>query len=320
MSSRDKSPNASAPGKVILLGEHAVVYGQPAIAFPVSALRTRVTVDVADQLRVTSAIWDRSYQIADVAMHADPVYSAISLTAEALGIPIPIRHYTIESDIPAASGLGSGAALSTALGRSVALAAGIDIDPAVLNDVVFEVERLYHGTPSGIDNTVVVYEQPVYFVRGHPIQRLHVRGEYTFVVADTGIRAPTRESVADVRALMVTQPAATTAAVSAIGELATRTRDALAVGDSRDVGNCMNQNHSLLQQLTVSSPELDRLVQAAIDAGAIGAKLSGGGRGGNMIALVASDTAPAVEAALRAAGAAHAFVTVLRTGTEVAPR
>lgn len=320
MSSRDKSLTASAPGKVILLGEHAVVYGQPAIAFPVSALRTCVSVGDADQLRVTSAIWDRSYQIADVAMHADPVYSAISLTAKALGIPIPIRHYTIESDIPAASGLGSGAALSAALGRAVALAVGIDLDPALLNDVVFEVERLYHGTPSGIDNTVVVYEKPVYFVRGHPIQLLQVQAEYTFVVADTGIRAPTRESVADVRALMVTQPDAATSAVSAIGNLARRARNALAVGDVRDVGHCMSLNHQLLQQLTVSSPELDRLVQAATDAGAIGAKLSGGGRGGNMIALVDPATEATVEAALRAAGAAHTFVTVLRNGTEVAPR
>lgn len=318
MSSLSESTPASAPGKVILLGEHAVVYGQPAIAFPVSTLRTRVTIRDAAQLRVTSAIWDRTYQIADAAMHADPVYSVLSLTAEALGVPIPIRHYNIESDIPAASGLGSGAALSAALGRAVAAAAGLNLDPAVLNDVVFEVERLYHGTPSGIDNTVVVYEKPVYFVRGHPIQLLHVQAEYTFVVADTGIRAPTRESVADVRALMVTQPAATTRAVSAIGDLVARTRDALAVGDVTAVGRCMNLNHTLLQQLTVSSPELDRLVQVATDAGALGAKLSGGGRGGNMIALVNPETTSTIEMALRAAGAVHTFVTVLRAGMETA--
>lgn len=315
MSSLDNSIQASAPGKIILLGEHAVVYGQPAIAFPVTALRTRVTVGSSEYLRVTSAIWDRAYEIADTAVHADPVYSAISLTAEKLGIPIPIRHYTVESDLPAASGLGSGAALSAALGRAVAMAANTVIDPAALNEVVFEVERLYHGTPSGIDNTVVVYETPVYFVRGQPIQLLQVDGEYTFVVADTGVRAPTRESVADVRALMATNPESATRAVSAIGELVTRSRHALATGDHEEIGRCMNMNHELLRQLTVSSPELDHLVQVALDAGARGAKLSGGGRGGNMIALVDAEASSIVERALRHAGAVHTFVTVLRSGT-----
>lgn len=306
----------SAPGKLILLGEHAVVYGQPAIAFPVSELRTRVAVHPAPQLRVTSAIWDRTYQIADPAIHADPVYSAISLTAEALGCPIPLRHFTIESEIPAAGGLGSGAALSAALGRAVSFALDRQIDNESLNQIVFQVERLYHGTPSGIDNTVVVFETPVYFVRGQPIEHLRISGSYTFVVGDTGIRAPTRESVGDVRALMASKPDTTTSAIDAIGHLVDRARSALATGNVIELGRCMSDNHGLLQELTVSSPELDRLVEAAEASGSLGAKLSGGGRGGNMIALVSADTVERVSKALGVAGAVRVFSTTLKSNQE----
>ena len=108
---------------------------------------------------------------------------------------------TIRSDIPIASGLGSGAAVSTALARALCAHSGAPLDEAALNGLIYEVEKIHHGTPSGIDNTVIVYERPVYFVRGQPIEQLTIGAPFTLLIGDTGKSASTRAAVAGVREL-----------------------------------------------------------------------------------------------------------------------
>ncbi|MBZ0277676.1 MAG: mevalonate kinase, partial [Anaerolineae bacterium] len=195
--------------------------------------------------------------------------------------------------------------------RALSVALNCALDAAVLNDLVYEVEKLHHGTPSGIDNTVIVYEQPVYFVRGLPIERLSIGAPLHLLIADTGQSALTRVAVGDVRALYESNTVRIQTIVDAIGELVKHARRAIEKGDLMSLGALMNENHIYLQQLTVSSTELDKLVFAAQDAGAIGAKLSGGGRGGNMIALVTPETIETVQAALLTAGAVRVFATTL---------
>ncbi|RMG89418.1 MAG: mevalonate kinase, partial [Chloroflexi bacterium] len=168
-----------------------------------------------------------------------------------------------------------------------------------------------HGTPSGVDNTVIVYEQPVYFVKGQPIERLVFSEEYRLLIADTGKAALTRIAVGDVRKLYEREPERIQPVLDEIGEVVVQARLALEAGDSLTVGKLMWRNHELLDQLTVSSAELDALVAAARNAGALGAKLSGGGRGGNMIALVTEETRSEVREALIAAGAVRVFETVV---------
>ena len=151
----------SASAKAILFGEHAVVYGQPAIAVPVSGLRAFASVRPnSSGLRIASGKLDIPVDI-----DAESVDNALALTArlvlKELRLPPPSVTISIRSDIPIASGLGSGAAVSTALAR--ALCAQLDrvLDESSLNRLVYEVEKIHHGTPSGIDNTVIVYERPV---------------------------------------------------------------------------------------------------------------------------------------------------------------
>ena len=169
--------------------------------------------------------------------------------------------------------------------------------------MVYEVEKVYHGTPSGIDNTVIVYERPVYFVRNQPIEWPAIGMPLLFLVADTGVSAPTHLAVTDVRKLYETSHSDTPLVIDSIGQVVIAIRQAIESGDVYKLGSLMTENHRLLQRLTVSSVDLDTLVDAALSAGAVGAKLSGGGRGGNMIALVFADHVDDVKDALLRAGA-----------------
>ena len=308
--------STSAPGKVIIFGEHAVVYGQPAIAVPLAAVRTVVearpaasgtglvlhALDVGQRLRVT--------QETDTAM---PWFNALiypaQLALRALDAPIPDLTLTVRSTIPIASGLGSGAALATAIIRTLGQALGRPFAREPLNALVYEVEKRHHGTPSGIDNTVIVYEQPVYFVRGTPPRPFTIARPFTLLVADSGHPSPTREAVADVRTLYEAAPERIGATFERIGQIARQARAAIEAGEIAALGPLMNANHEALRTLDVSSPVLEQLCTAARQAGALGAKLSGGGRGGNMIALVSPARVLPVQQALRQAGAVRIIET-----------
>jgi mevalonate kinase len=178
-----------------------------------------------------------------------------------------------------------------------------------VNAFAYEIEKLYHGTPSGIDNSVVTYARPVYFVRDQPMETFRVGQPFTIVIADTGISAPTKESVGDVRRLWMRDRSRWESVFEKIGEISFTARRALEAGKYELLGELMDDNHTYLQKITVSSPELDQLVEAARAAGARGAKLSGGGRGGNMIALVEPDSAELVSASLRDSGAKNTIIT-----------
>ncbi len=303
--------SVSAPGKIILFGEHAVVYGRPALAVPVTDVQATASVRPGAGPGVwleAPAIGLRSDLSRLAADH--PLAAAVRGVFSALGVESPpdcvIR---VESSIPVASGLGSGAAVSVAVIRALSAYLGQPLADERVSALAYEVEKLHHGTPSGIDNTVIAYAQPVYFVRGRPIERLRVGAPFTLVIGDTGLPAPTKESVGDVRRLWQSDPSRWEEVFDRIGDIARRARQLIENGEWRPLGALMDANHALLRQLTVSGPELDRLVAAAHRSGALGAKLSGGGRGGNMIALVERENAPAVAEALLSAGAKQTIIT-----------
>ena len=305
----------SAPAKIILVGEHAVVYGQPAIAIPLRNLRAVVTLNEAPAgqrgLHVLAEDLHEIKQIMTGVQSDDPLVVTVNTLLAGLGISPPDAEITLRSQIPIASGLGSGAAIAAALGRALSASAEISLTPEALNGLVFEVEKFHHGTPSGIDNTVVVYEQPIYFVRNHPFETIDIGGTFHFLIADTGRPASTKIAVGDVRKLYEANSDQIQPVLAAIGDVARKSREAIQQGDVEALGARLNENHALLQQLTVSSPELDQLVDMARGAGALGAKLSGGGRGGNMIALVTPESGEVVEQALRRSGATRVLQTTL---------
>ncbi len=309
---------ATAPGKIILFGEHAVVYGRPAIAAPVTQLRASAVVEESSNkgVHLLAPDLNRDYWLLD-ANEDDPFARAVRvLFKEANIVDRPNLKITVESQIPIASGLGSGAALAAAVIRS--LAHHLDLTALDNNECIskltYEVEKLLHGTPSGIDNTVVVYEQPVIFLRRQPenrIDTLSVKRDLLFLIADCGIPSSTREVVADVRRRWLRSKVRFEHLFDSCGDIAQAAKEALGAGDTIKLGRLMNENHNVLVQMGVSSKELDQLVTAAQSAGATGAKMSGAGRGGNMIALVESSHEQKVRTALKEAGARAIFTTVL---------
>lgn len=304
---------ASAPGKVILLGEHSVVYGRPAIAVPVADVQaTAVVTSEREEPGVAIHALDIGQTIDVVSAPEDePLSLTVRNVLACAGVrPNDVRlSVTIHSTIPVASGLGSGAAVAAALVRALARHLGLDIDTSQVSSLVYETEKIHHGTPSGVDNTVVTYEQPVFFRRGQPIETFRVGQPFWLAIADSGLPSVTRETVADVRAAWQQDPPAYEDLFDRIGALVVAARGAIEQGDPALLGNGMNRNHGLLQEMGVSSPALDALVIAALDAGAYGSKLSGGGRGGNVIALIDLAHKEDVREALDAAGARNVIVT-----------
>jgi len=302
---------ASAPGKIILFGEHAVVYGQPALAVPVTQVQAEVRIDriFSAGIRINAPNIQLNERLDSLAA-THPLAATVRNTLDALkvdslsGVAILIR-----SSIPVASGLGSGAAVAVAIIRALAGYLGKTLTDQQVSALAFETEKLYHGTPSGIDNTVVTYAKPVYFVKGQPIKVLRVKYPFVIVIGDTGIPASTKESVRDVRIQHHRRPDRYETLFATIGSIANTARQLIEGGMPESLGPLMDENHAMLRSMKVSSPELDHLVEAAREGGALGAKMSGGGRGGNMIALAQVSKAGTVSRALREAGATSTIIT-----------
>ncbi len=309
------SVRSSAPGKAILFGEHAVVYGEPAIAVPVTQVEATAYVEPAPSgsgLTLIAADLGESFNLTAAPKDA-PLAAAARLALDHLHTSIPDARLTVQSTIPIASGLGSGAAVSAALVRALADFLGTSLAPAEVSDLVYEVEKIHHGTPSGIDNTVIAYERPVYFTRagGPEPELLSVGSPFRLLIADTGLPSPTKRLVSRVRMRWQRETARYEALFRRIGDVVREARRRIEVGDVDALGPLMDENHGLLVDLGVSSSALDGLVEAARMAGATGAKLSGAGQGGNMLALVHAGGMDQVIAALRKAGATRAIQTTV---------
>ena len=265
-------------GKVILLGEHSVVYGRRALA---SAISRRIEVRIGD---LYSGVHTNG---AGKEMQADPRFrTAVLRAGELLDIDATDLVVQVESDLPAGVGLGSSAALSVALVRGMAAFAGVDCCHAEVCAHAYELERIFHGTPSGIDNTAATHGGLFIFRRGEPPRQLPARKPLSLVVAQGKTPRQTQRTVAGVRDRWQADPTTYEAIFDRIDGLVVTAEEALAAGDLAVFGTAMNENQSLLQRMGVSTDELDHLVAFGREHGALGAKLTGGGGGGAILCLV----------------------------------
>ena len=312
---------ANAPGKIILFGEHAVVYGQPAIAIPVNQLKATARIMPNPQGK-PGIVRIQAPQIQLDAFLSDlpedhPIAAAVHLAFQTASINQP-PPFTLQlsSTIPIAGGMGSSAAVSVAILRALTNFFGKPLPPEQISKLAYTVEEIHHGTPSGIDNNVIAHQKPVFYRRDEPIEFLYVKGPTHWVIGDTGEKTPTRETVGDIRQKYQADPECFNAFFEQIGDISRQAQQGLIDGNLPLLGELMDQNQRLLEKIGVSSPRLEHLIQAARDAGAQGAKLSGGGRGGNMIALAPSNKTADIKAALMDAGAKQVATTILSKGRE----
>jgi len=281
-------------GKTILFGEHFVVYGLPAIA---SALGAFTTADVKvvkgsgfavdDQRPATPGYKEKKF---------DQAMQSVANVINHLNIDIENQKLEISfaGDLIAASGVGASAAQCTSLARALSETFDLGLDDEGINEAAYEGEKAYHGTPSGIDNTASTYGGLIWFVRNlsggrNTMDRLRSPRKMLLVIANSGITASTAEVVADVRRLKEENPERFERIFAEYGRLAEEGRKALVEGDIATTGGLMSQNHRLLQQITVSGEVNDELVGIALENGAVGAKMTGTGRGGLVIALAENE-------------------------------
>jgi mevalonate kinase len=260
------SVSAFAPGKLILSGEHAVVYGHRALA---AAVSLGTTVTLHSQAGPT-VIRKANFQ-------DERLLPALLTVLPADGIGVEI-----ESSLPIGCGMGSSAALAVATVRAYAKRMGTEADFSRCYEEAFRMERLFHGTPSGIDHSISALGGLVAYRRqadGPQIEKITLLRPLYLVVVDSG--RPTQSTAELVAGVRQRAPTRTLEAIGALTE-----RVIAAMQQNEEVGSLLNENHRLLQELGVSTPELDRVVQQLREAGALGAKLAGAGGGGVAFGLL----------------------------------
>jgi hydroxymethylglutaryl-CoA reductase len=282
---------AVAAGKVILLGEHAAVYGKHALALPVSGAVTASVSPVDADSRIEIPEWGLAMPF--VADDPTGIGAAVDLIMSALDIHGQQYRIRINTSLPRAMGLGSSAAVAVALIRAFVLQRGLGLDDTAVNELAYRCEQLAHGTPSGIDNTIATFDEPMLFRQADELEvrtlRLDLPPPVVIGCAHSG--GLTRQQVAAVRERREQSPRCFDDIFEQIDGLSCAGADALVAADYPRLGRLMNICHGLLNAIGVSTPELEKLVAIARAAGAAGAKLTGAGGGGSIVALCPGKTA-----------------------------
>ncbi|MFE6286034.1 mevalonate kinase [Streptomyces sp. NPDC057877] len=305
-----------AHAKAILLGEHAVVYGAPALALPIPQLT--VTASAGWSSHGADSQDDLSYTMtgtpsrALVTQASDGLRRLIaefrSRTGAAGG---PHLDVLLDSALPPGRGLGSSAASSRAIVLALADLFGRELDEDAVFELVQTAENMAHGRASGVDARAVGAPAPLLFQAGR-VEALRVGWDGLFIVADSGTAGSTKEAVTLLREGFAAHPGAQERFVERASDLTFAARRALAGGKPEDLGARLTDYHDLMRAAGLSTGRIDALVEAALWAGALGAKITGGGLGGCVIALARPERAREVTRQLHEAGAVQTWVVSLK--------
>lgn len=308
---KEKIGHGQASGKIILMGEHSVVYGEPAIAFPFQETFVSAKVEAATAMMVDCHYF--TGELSEVPPQLKSIKEAIHQTLNTLHQEHATLKITITSTIPAERGMGSSAATAVSIVRSLFDYFTVPCTPDTLLSLVNRAEKIAHGNPSGIDAAATSGNEPLFFIKGHPLETFPMNVSNAFlIVADTGIKGQTRAAVSDVAYLFEQHQHEVSQHIIDLGHLTKLAKKVILSDDVHSLGNIMNQAQEHLRALTVSNDQLDQLVIAARKNGALGAKLTGGGRGGCMIALADSkEQAKKIASAIESAGAKATWIQSL---------
>ena len=300
-------------GKIILLGEHAVVYGRHAVAAPIPLAIQAFVEPAEDGVELIIPRWGVEQRLHREAVKQHSFEKSLALVLRELGIEDRAMRIEIFPNVPRAMGLGGSAALAVATIRALDRCFELGLDDERVNALAFECEKIAHGTPSGIDNTLSVYGRTTLFRAGEsPLRReIRIAEPVRLVVGISGIESLTAATVARVRKARESHGPLYENIFDQIDDLSLKGVEALESGDLETLGELMNVCQGLLNAMQVSSWELEEMIQIARGHGALGAKLTGGGGGGSIIALAGSDEdAGRIESGLRQAGYQAMAVTI----------
>ena len=299
-------PRSTACGKVILLGEHAVVYGRHAVAVPIPlAVEARV-VDADDGVQLLIPRWGVEQRVPAVGEHPAGVAGILALLLERLDLADRAMTIEVFPNVPRAVGLGGSSALAVSVIRALDSHFRLGLDAKAINDFAFACEQAAHGTASGVDNTLATYGTPLVFraAGSHgeaSFREIELAAPLPLVIGLSGKESLTAASVARVGAAWQRNKPRYEAVFDQIDALARHAADAARDGQLAELGELMNLCHGFLNALQVSTRELETLVDVARSHGAVGAKLTGGGGGGSIVALCPEGT-DGVAKAIRDAG------------------
>lgn len=272
--------NGQSNGKIILIGEHSAVYGKPAIVFPFNDTQVQVTVQAAEKNFLTSR-----YYIGDL-QNAPEQLKSIKQLAYKLQtyLHTPNFHLNITSTIPVARGMGSSAAVAIAITRAFFAWKKQALDRQTLLFFADFSEKIAHGNPSGMDAAAASGDEPIFFEHKQ-IANFPMNIDAYLLVADTGVLGQTRAAVKSVAQRLQTFQKETSSIIQELGLLTGQAKEAIITNQPEYLGEVMNQAQTCLKTLTVSNQLLDNFIQFSLENGALGAKLTGGGRGGCFLAL-----------------------------------
>lgn len=302
------SGEGNANGKIILMGEHSVVYGKPAIAFPFQP--THVTAEITDH------IYDAlrsDYFVGPLAKAPKSLENIKTLIHQLRhDFSTPPVQITISSTIPAERGMGSSAAVAVAITRAFFDWQNLPLSHELLLTYVNYAEKISHGNPSGIDAAATAGDEPILFQKGAAFETFPINISGFLIVADTGVKGKTRQTVKAVAQRFEQDNKTTGHLINELGDLTLKAKKAILNNQAAYLGELMNAAQKNLAALQVSDQTLDNLIMVANQNGALGAKLTGGGKGGCMIAL-ASDysTAKKITTALTNQGAKATWIQEL---------
>ncbi len=309
----ETSSRQSACGKIILFGEHAVVYGRPAIALPIPiAVEASVRKHTANEAEGVSVLIPRWGLEQKVHANTQGLGGILAKILDELNVSDQNMTIEVFPHVPRAMGLGGSSALAVSIIRAVDHAFDLSLGDEKVNALAFECEKAAHGTPSGVDNTVATYGVPLMYRRENDVpifDTLRLGQPLELIVGITGRHSLTADAVARVRNAWQQNPGRYEAIFDQISHLTEAGREAAMSGRLEEIGELMNLCHGYLNALQLSTPELEELVHIARTNGALGAKLTGGGVGGSMIALC-PDNKKAVQNAMQAAGYQTLEVTI----------
>lgn len=297
-SSPGQSGTVHASGKAILVGEHFVVHGAPAIAVSIPR-GVRVDWTHAIEHRLDIPAWSLELR-PDASSDADELARAFAALLNALPFEAVPSRLVATIEIPSGAGLGSSAALGVAVIKALEASSGVALTDAQRFDSVFAWERVFHGNPSGFDHATSLCDALTIYRRFEtpPFSALPIQHPIDLVIAHVEPGASTAKMVEGVRQLRERDLNTWSVWMARAQNRADQLVPMLNRGDLVQVGRLLNENHDDLAAIHVSTPALDHAVKIARDAGAFGAKLIGAGGGGCMLALVDSQSGPAVEDAL----------------------